>query len=171
MNCDAFQEYASRFVDGVLDAAGQSALFAHLSSCVECRSFLATSVRTREVMQKDAVSLPEGLDKALFERLAGLHAVASAGRVRQEPLWRREVRFSFPLAAAAVLIVALASVLFSLLLLRSSANGPAFESVLRRGAGTNGRQAVVVIYQLPEEQVITPAPAKIFEVRARTVEN
>ncbi|RPH38091.1 zf-HC2 domain-containing protein, partial [bacterium] len=50
MNCDDFQEDASRFMDRMLDASGQVGLFAHLSSCSDCRSFLASSVRVREVI-------------------------------------------------------------------------------------------------------------------------
>jgi hypothetical protein len=171
MNCETFQENASRFMDGLLDASGQAALFAHLSSCADCRSFLASSVRTREVIRKDTVALPEGLDEELFEQLSGGRVFRLASHGTPEPFWRREIRFSYPLAAAAVLVVALASVLFSLLLFRSGGAGPTFESVFRRDEGTQGRQTVVVIYQLPEEQVVTTAPADIFEVRARTVAN
>jgi anti-sigma factor RsiW len=171
MNCDMFQENASRFMDGSLDAAGQAALFAHLSACADCRSFLALSVRAREVMQKDLVDLPEGLEEELFERLARRPVVKVLRHDPAAPFWRREVRFSWPLAAAAMLIVALASVLFSVLFLRSNPVSPTLESVLGKAADARGRQAVVVIYQLPEEHVVTPAPAEIMEVRARTVAN
>ncbi len=171
MTCDDFQENASRFMDRRLDASGQSRLFEHLSTCSECRSFLESSVRVREAVSKDPTTLPTGIDEEFFEQLSSRHVVREMTQHRPQSFWHRELRFSFPLAAAAVLVVALASVLFSVLFLRSSANEPALESVLGRSAGINGRQAVVVIYQLPEEQVITPAPAKMFEVRARTVEN
>lgn len=171
MNCETYQEQASRFMDGSLDAAGQSALFAHLSSCADCRSFLALSVRAREVIQKDLVALPEGLEEELFEQLARRPVVRRLGHDPAAPFWRREVHFAWPLAAAAMLIVVLASVLFSVLFLRSNVGSPTLESVIGRGEGARGRQAVVVIYQLPEERVVTSAPAEIMEVRARTVAN
>ena len=171
MTCDDFQENASRFMDGMLDASGQARLFTHLGTCSDCRSFMASAVRVREAISKDPSTLPVGIDEEFFEQLLSRPVLREVGTRRMQPFWRREIRFSFPLAAAAVLVVALASALFSLLFLRPSPNGSAFESVFGKGEGTNGRKTVVVIYQLPEEQVITPAPAKMFEVRARTVEN
>lgn len=171
MNCDDFQENASRFMDGVLDASGQARLFAHLSTCSDCRSFLQSSVRVREAIGKDPTTLPAGIDEVFFEQLSSRHVLREMPQHRPPSLWRREVRFPFAIAAAAVLVVAMASVLLSLLFLRSSANGPTLESVFARGAGASGRQAVVVIYQMPEEQVVTPAPAKMYEVRARAVAN
>lgn len=171
MNCDLFQENASRFMDGLLDASDQAALFAHLSTCPDCRSFLSASVRVREVVRNDAVALPPGIDEAFFEQLLSRHATGADSRRRPETFWRRDVLLSVPLAAAALLLVVLASVLFSLLFLKTGAGGPAFETVFGEGQASAGRQTIVVVYQLPEEQVVRLAPAKMFEVNARTVAN
>jgi hypothetical protein len=121
MNCDLFQENASRFMDGLLDASDQAALFAHLSTCPDCRSFLSSSVRVREVVRKDAIALPPGIDEAFFEQLLSRHATGADSRRRPETFWRRDVLLSVPLAAAALLLVVLASVLFSLLFLKTGA--------------------------------------------------
>jgi anti-sigma factor RsiW len=177
MGCDVFQEDASSFMDGMLGASGQAALFAHLSTCTDCRSMLSTSVRVREVLRKDSTMFPEGLDEAVFERMAEYRAHKTRDlrpgddqRTRKF-FWRREIHLPLPLAAAALLLLILGSMLFSTLLFRLSTGGTTLESVLDKTQAAYGRQAVVVIYQLPEEQVIRPAPAKIFEVNARTVVN
>jgi len=171
MNCDDFQENASRFMDGQLEASDQARLFAHLSSCSDCRSFLASSVRTREVLRKDPVRVPDGIDDQLFELLSGRQALRSDIQQRQRSFWLREVHLSYPLAAAAMLLVVLASVLFSLLFMRTSAADSTMDKILGGGPAAAGRQTVVVIYQLPEERVVGLAPANLMEVRARTVAN
>jgi anti-sigma factor RsiW len=169
MNCDDHQENASRFMDGELEASEQAGLFAHLSSCPECRSFLATSVRAREVMRKSPASLPEGIDDELFERLSNHPLLRPAIHDRPPSFWHREIILSYPLAAAALILVVLASLLFSLLSVRTNSGSNRLETILGRGQA--GRQTVVVVYQLPEEQVIVPAPTHLMEVRARTVQN
>ncbi len=171
MNCDDFQEDASQFMDGMLDASGQARLFTHLSSCAECRSFLASSVRVREVISKDPSTLPAGIDEEFFEQLSSHQVLQSESHQGPQSFWRREVLLSYPLAAAALLLVALASVLVSLLFLKSSTGSTAFETVLGKGQPAAGRQTVIVVYQLPEEQVVRLAPTNMFEVNARTVAN
>jgi hypothetical protein len=169
MTCDDFQEDASRFMDRMLDASGQVRLFAHLSSCSDCRAFLASSVRVRELISKDPSSLPAGIDKEFFEQLSSRHSLREATPNRPQPIWRREVVLSFPLAIAATLLVILTSVLFSLQFAKTSAGSSTLQTVLDRTQAGPGKQTVVVVYQLPEEQVVTAPPPKIFEVRARTV--
>ena len=158
-------------MDGVLDASDQARLFAHLSSCADCRSFLASSVAVREVISKDSVALPAGIDEAIFEQLSSRLVHGAASRHHPEPIWRRHVVLSFPLAAAALLLVVLASMLFSFLFLKSNEGGPAFETVFGKVQAAAGRQTIVVVYQLPEEEVVTLPPSKMFEVNARTVAN
>ncbi len=171
MNCDDFQEHASRFIDGMLNASDQAALFEHLSDCSGCRSFLSSSVRVREVIEHDHVDVPTELDEKIFERLSGRPNLFPAAQDRKRSLWRREVVLSFPLAAAALLLVILASVLISLVSVRTGSAGiNGLETVLGKKP-VAGRQTVVVVYQLPEEQVVSLPPAKIFEVGARTVAN
>jgi len=170
MTCDDFQEDASQFMDGRLDASGQVRLFAHLSTCSDCRSFLASSVRVREVVSNDPAVLPAGIDEELFERLSGHPVLRAISHNSLQPFWRRDVLLSFPLAAAALLLIVLASVLFSFLFMKSGAGTSGLETILGKGQA-NGRQTVVVVYQLPEEQVFTMPPAKMFEVKARTVAN
>jgi len=169
MTCDDFQEKASRFMDGMLQASDQVLLFGHLSSCTDCRSFLASSVRAREVIRKDPATVPEGIDEDFFERLSSRHVFQTVTHTRPRPLWQREVMLSFPLAAAALLLVALASALFSVLFMKTGTGATTLETVLGRERASNGRQTVVVVYQMPEEQVITMPSAKMFEVKARTI--
>jgi anti-sigma factor RsiW len=168
MNCERYQEDASQFMDGLLEASEQARLFAHLSSCSDCRSFLASSVRVREVIGKDPATLPAGVDELFFEQLSSRPAVHAAGHRRQQAFWRREVLLSYPLAAAALLLVVLASVLFSLLFMRSGGRTNGLETVLG-GSRTDGHRTVVVVYQLPEEQVVSVPPSSIFEVKAKVV--
>ena len=171
MTCDDFQESASEFTDGRLDASGQARLFAHLSTCTDCRSFLASSVRVREVISKDPTTLPAGIDEEFFEQLSGQQTRRAATLNLPPPFWRREVVLSFPLAIAAALLVILTSVLISLQFTRTGAGSPVLQTILDRTQAVPGKQTIVVVYQLPEEQVVTTPPSKIFEVRARTVDN
>jgi hypothetical protein len=171
MNCTDFQEHASRFIDGKLEARGQIQLFVHLSGCTDCRSFLATAVRVRELIQKDPATLPPGLDEELFERLSGRHVPESSPSDKLRRFYQHGVTVSYPLAAAALLLVVLASLLFSIMFMRTNSGDGTLQSVLGTEPGGAGRQTVVVVYQLPEEQVVTMPPSRIFEVKARTVQN
>ena len=47
MTCEEYQEQVSQYIDGELDDKESGALFKHLSTCGECRSFLRSALELR----------------------------------------------------------------------------------------------------------------------------
>lgn len=99
MTCDKINELINLFVDGELDSAGQDEMFAHLSDCADCRSFLQGLVQIRDIMHREQVAFPEETDRAVLESAGSRRTAPVAG------LWRGSINLPFPVAAAAALLV------------------------------------------------------------------
>ena len=100
MNCSYFKRNFSAFLDGGLDKSGQALCESHLEQCPSCARFLA-AYRTgiASLSENTGLQAPEDL----FERvLAGV----SPKRMNNVIPWRT-AGFWIPLAAAAMLILAL----------------------------------------------------------------
>jgi anti-sigma factor RsiW len=106
MTCEGYQEEVSQLVDNELGERESPALFAHLSTCNECKGFLHSTLRLRAGLHEDATLLaPNHLDKKVLS--------TTPARKRSEPdraatrriLWKRRV--SMPLPAAVLVMVLL----------------------------------------------------------------
>jgi anti-sigma factor RsiW len=100
MNCTQAEGLASSFIDGEISAVDESPLFAHLSTCDSCCSFLQRIVRLRSSLTSTPnPTVPVSLDRKVHRlslRPTDLHTIA-------ERFWRR--RFSIPSPVFAMLIV------------------------------------------------------------------
>ena len=100
MNCNYFKQNFSAFIDGGLDKSRLALCESHLEKCPSCARFLA-AYRTGVASLSEGTGLQAPED--LFERvLAGV----SPKRMNNDIQWRT-AGFWVPLAAAAMLILAL----------------------------------------------------------------
>ncbi len=120
MNCEHYEELASRYVDNELDGAGEAEVFGHLRDCESCRGFLRTALQARTSLLHDyPPPVPETLDRRMDrlvrERPHAVHAVR----------WRAFVAHRYlvpaPAAIAVVLFVLLSfGALFTMLRFRTA---------------------------------------------------
>ncbi len=172
MQCEEYAGQASLFIDGKLEAAEQALLFAHLSTCAECREFLESSVRIRQIARSEHVVVPASADEALFEAIA--HRTGSGQRVhliRRIGGMLKEHRFAVPIPVFATLLalaIGLGAALSALFMRPGETAGP-------MGVTVNGHRiaerqpSVVIIYALPEERVIGTLPASGHQTTTREV--
>jgi anti-sigma factor RsiW len=116
MNCAAYHEDVSRYIDRELDEGRIALLFVHLGGCAGCRDFLSSIMELRSALHRlPAPSAPATLDRRI-------HAIRP-GRQRLTPLlidlvhgwWNRRLLIPVPaLAGTALLLLSAALVSFSL---------------------------------------------------------
>ncbi len=102
MNCEHFEELASRYIDKELDDAGEAEMFAHLRDCLLCRGFLRTAMQTRTSLLRDTPPpVPQTLDRRI-DRL-----VRQRGRVSHARQWKEFItrRYLVPAPAAIAVIL------------------------------------------------------------------
>jgi hypothetical protein len=104
MTHDDFQEQISQLIDGELGGENQPALFVHLSSCVECRSFLNSTLALRSKLATLSDQIPAGLDV----RMQNTFAATPIYRFNAQPA---AVRLAF--AASIAFILLMSTLLFS----------------------------------------------------------
>ena len=140
-SCDIYVEAISAYIDRELDDDAGAELFAHLGTCISCRqSFASLSVLHAQLGNTPAPEVPSTLDR----RIHRLHATPAARVARLQTnvrsFWSRRLSVPAP-AFAIVLLAATATLLISLLLLRTSPPRPA------------GEQQVMYIMNMPAVEV------------------
>ena len=139
MGCEQFLESIGELVDGTLDGAPRHALEAHLQTCAQC----ALLVEELLVVRRAARAMsPLALPPAAWARLD-----ASISRRRAEARWR----FMLPLAAAALLVLAVTG----MLMWRAGTTAPESVSRARPAAGpapTSGELAGSVDVELQQAE-------------------
>ncbi len=119
MNCDRYTQPIGELVDGTLDGAARHELETHLMTCARC----ARLVEELLLVRRAARALqPTSPPPAAWMRLSS--ALADVSPRRKAAAWRR---FMLPLAAAAILFLAVAAVL----VLQRGAVAPAPTDVAR----------------------------------------
>ena len=103
MTHDDFQEQISQLIDGELGGENQPALFEHLSSCAECRSFLNSTLALRSKLATMVAPIPAGLDV----RMQNTFAATPSYLFNAQPA---AVRLAF--AASIAFILLMGSLLF-----------------------------------------------------------
>jgi predicted anti-sigma-YlaC factor YlaD len=64
MNCEQYEEYTSRFIDGELEIVSETELFKHLGTCEQCRNFLKEALNLRsELSNSRILAVPKSLDQ------------------------------------------------------------------------------------------------------------
>lgn len=98
MTHDDVQEQISQLIDGELGTETQPALFEHLSSCAECRSFLNSTLALRSKLATMSEPIPVGFDL----RMQNTFASTPIYRLKAQPA---AVRLAFAASIAFILLV------------------------------------------------------------------
>ncbi len=124
MVCEDYQEQASRLVDNELGEHESPTLFAHLSTCRECRRFLHATLQLRSGLQEQApVVTPAHLDGKVLGSLPAKRQYAPDRVAVQRSLWKRRVSLPAPVAAAMIMLLMLGSAVLTALWFRDSEPG------------------------------------------------
>ena len=106
MNCEHYQEMASRFADGELEGAGEAEMFTHLQSCETCRSFLRTAMQVRLSLVRDTPPVvPDSLDRKVSLISKQKAGVRTPVHFNWKGLLGRRLLVPAPAFAAAVLLL------------------------------------------------------------------
>lgn len=117
MKCDHYQMQIGRLLDHELPEKESPDLFAHLSTCHECREFFRASLQvSSELMAAEPLEAPAELDDRM--RKTGLIPSESSTPTRPS-LWDMKIIFPLPAAASIALLLIIGSLLFAPLLLHS----------------------------------------------------
>ena len=73
--CTAVSYAQDEFVDGLLSAGAQPALFGHLSACRSCRERLESVMTFRRMSRLERLAVPPATDAAFMARLARHQAI------------------------------------------------------------------------------------------------
>ena len=144
MNCNEANELISLFIDDALPPTNHDPLFKHLSDCSECRLYLQGMLRIRKIEHREQVAYPSALDAKILA-MAGLKSSKQSN-----PIWQRSIRLSFPVAAAAIFLIVLLSVILSNLLFPADRTRTARQDV---SYAQQQQDKVTVIYGLPALEV------------------
>jgi anti-sigma factor RsiW len=140
-SCDTYVEAISAYIDHELDDEAGAELFAHLGTCISCRqSFAALSALHTQIASTPSPEVPSTLDRRIRKLHATPAARASRLQANVRSFWSRRLSVPAP-AFAIVLLAATATLLISLLLLRTTPPRPA------------GEQQVMYIMNMPAVEV------------------
>ena len=97
----------NEFLDGELDINDQSALFAHLSECAECRRELDGVMNFRRLSRAEHLVAPPSMDVGMFKRLRKQKSImARIDRAEdRQPLWSVRRAVSVRATVLTVLLV------------------------------------------------------------------
>ena len=155
MNCTDRKEQVSRFIDGELGVRDHVALFEHLAGCKECRGFLDAMLEVRDRSREETVRFPEELDNAVLSMIPSNHTAARPPRL---PFWQRRITIPIPAALAGVLV--LATLIVLLLATFNPQRDRSLETLLNLRQSPARPTTVILVYGLPEVQVVGPRSDK-----------
>jgi anti-sigma factor RsiW len=140
-SCDTYVEAISAYIDRELDDDAGAELFAHLGTCVSCRrSFASLSALHTQIRSTPSPEVPSTLDRRIHRLHATPAARVSRLNATVRSFWSQRLSVPAP-AFAIVLLAATATLLISLLLLRTTPPQPA------------GEQQVMYIMNMPAVEV------------------
>jgi predicted anti-sigma-YlaC factor YlaD len=102
MNCENYQRQISQLLDNELSRGDWSTLFAHLTTCNECRMFFESSMRlSATINEKMTLLAIERLDEKVRSEASRSSRSESDRSMAKNGLWKR--RFSLSLPAIALI--------------------------------------------------------------------
>ncbi len=120
MNHLQYQEQISQLVDNELAEGKSRALFAHLSTCKECRQFLQDGMRLRTGLMTRTLEVPSRVDRNLRQNLAAEMTAAKPTKLVFVRRFR-ETRIPLSFATAALILMMAGTYALSSFLIRSEA--------------------------------------------------
>jgi hypothetical protein len=116
MNHERFQELVNLYIDEGLNDAQSMELFAHLSTCDNCRNIMRSSLRVRTFFQKEEMEeVPASLNARVYKS-ARMKTATPVRRNLFAPLWDTRILIPLPAAASIAILILIGSLLFSPLL-------------------------------------------------------
>jgi len=148
MNCAAYHDDVSRYIDRELDESRTALLFAHLAGCTGCREFLGSMMGLRSTLHRlPTPSVPATLDRRIHAIRPGRQKITPLLIDRVHAWWNRRLLIPVPALAVTALLI-LSAVLVSFSLWQSARHSPAPEL------------QVMYIMSLPTVEVEGFAPAQ-----------
>ena len=113
MTHEHYQERISLYVDNALSDKETAKLFAHLSRCDECRTFLKATLRLHaHIVEEKLEEVPRSLDRSVLADVA-TSAVPTQRRAWYAPMWFTRISIPLPAAASILFLIIVGSLLFS----------------------------------------------------------
>jgi predicted anti-sigma-YlaC factor YlaD len=116
MNHEQFRELVNLYIDGALDDTQSAEIFSHLSTCIDCRNLMRSSLQVRSYYQNmELEETPASLD----HRVLANASMKSKKSIRHNiliPLWYTRISLPLPAAASIAILILIGSLLFSPLL-------------------------------------------------------
>ncbi len=112
MTCLEHEEHISRYVDGELSEGESGSMFAHLTVCSHCRSFMRELLwlRAELMSEKEKTAFDLAMQDAEAKHLAG---VSWTTPVRRAGWSSRRVSLSLPITAVIAILLLLTSALLT----------------------------------------------------------
>ena len=106
-----YQQHISLYVDHALSDTESSKLFAHLSRCKECRSFLKlTSHVHARIADQELAEIPPSLDRSVLADVA-TEAVTTRNKAWYAHVWFTRISIPLPAAASILFLIMVGSLL------------------------------------------------------------
>jgi anti-sigma factor RsiW len=110
---ERYVEDISLYVDRRLGDGESAKLFAHLSRCAECRSYLKSATHVHShIADEPLEEVPDSLDRRVLDDVAA----ASAPKEHDAwyaPIWFARISIPLPAAASILFLIIVGSLLFS----------------------------------------------------------
>jgi hypothetical protein len=146
MTCQEYQQMAAAYLDGDAAAGGDEVFFRHCAGCAECRSFLGTMIRFREIGRRERFLFPAGLDEAILEcKTAPTRPAFHSGRTEHPG----RLTLSFPLAAAFGVVMLLLGLLLGGIYSNREQSPMAIPGVRTSGQPVT----VIMMYSMPPMEI------------------
>lgn len=108
-----YQQCISLYVDNALNDKETAKLFAHLSRCNECRTFLKMTLHLHaHIVDEKLEEVPSSLDRSVLADVAAM-AVSAQSKAWYAPVWFTRISIPLPAAASILFLIIVGSLLFS----------------------------------------------------------
>jgi hypothetical protein len=113
MTHNHYQQHISLYVDNALSDKESAKLFAHLSRCNECRTFLKGAQQLcAHIVDEKLEEVPLSLDRSVLAEVSAI-AHQSQRKAWYAPVWFTRISIPLPAAASILFLIMVGSLLLS----------------------------------------------------------
>ena len=113
MTHEPYQQHLSLYVDNALNDKDAAKLFAHLSRCADCRTFMKLTVGVHaHIAEEELAEVPLSLDRRVLASVAAA-SDQSERRPWYAPMWFTRISIPLPAAASILFLIIVGSLLLS----------------------------------------------------------
>jgi anti-sigma factor RsiW len=114
MTCEMYEEQISAMIDHELKDEETGMLFAHLSTCRQCRHSLQSVLDLRsDLGEQDPPMAPKELDERILKQTRLAHRASKDPRATPFRIWTGRISMPVPVAAVIMIILIAGSVALS----------------------------------------------------------